>query len=190
MPRLTIIAGIVVASLAVGFVTEQASAFWPDMVGHKMSKIEEGRIRNVMWPYPYVCPDRQWVANPFETMIHNGWRQQNLLGAHHFNLKTNKLTQAGELKVRWVLTQAPEVRRQIYVERDIDPAITELRLAAAQEFATLAASDGQTPTVVDTHIVSVGRPAAAVDHVNQSYRENMRPAVLPASSGGASATAQ
>ncbi len=190
MPRLAIIAAAFVATLVAGSFANQVTAFWPDMVSHKMSKMEQGKLKNRMWPNPYVCPDREWAAAPFETMIHNGWRQQNLLGAHHFNPKTNKLTQAGELKVRWVLTQAPEARRQVYVERDIDPAITELRLAAAQEFATLAVTAGETPTVVDTHIVSVGRPAASVDLVNQSYRENMLPAVLPASTGVSTGSGQ
>jgi hypothetical protein len=123
-------------------------------------------------------------------MIQNGWRQQNLLGAHHFNAKDNSLTRAGELKVRWILTQAPEIRRQVFVERDIDPSITEQRLAAAQQFAQIAAIDGQTPTVVDTHIVSVGRAAEAVDRVNQSYRESMPPVVLPAATSTAGTSGQ
>jgi hypothetical protein len=167
---------------------QSANAFWPDLVQHKVSAMEMGRHQNQMWPYPYVCPDRQWTAAPFETMIHNGWRQQNLLGAHHFEAETNKLTRAGELKVRWILTQAPEAHRQVYVERDIDPAITEHRVSSALAFAEIAAMDGQSPAVTDTHIVSQGRTAAAVDHVNQSYRENMMPAVLPTSAGTAGST--
>lgn len=173
---------LTVAALTLGLGASTATAFWPNTAPpcNGPSPREIGRQQNEMWPYPYVCPDREWVAAPFETMTYNGWRQQNLLGAHHFDEETNHLTRAGELKVRWILTQAPEQRRQVFVERAVDPAVTEQRLASAREYSAIAGQPGQVASVSDTHVVSPGRPAASVDLVNQSYRENMLPAVLPA----------
>ena len=94
--------------------------------------LECGYHRNVLWPWPYVCPDRIAVREPFDMMVTNGWRRQNLLGSHHFDPNTNGLSEAGQLQVRWILTQAPPGRRQIYIERSIDPSTTAVRMAAVR----------------------------------------------------------
>jgi hypothetical protein len=168
-----------------------ALGFWPERHPTNspapVDRIELGREINKAWPYPHVCPDREWANAPFETMVANGWRRQNLLGAHHFN-DENKLTPAGELKVRWTMTQTPPQYRQVYVERSLDPAVTEQRIATARQFAAQASMDGSEPIVRDTHIMSQGRPATSVVHEQKSFQQNMIPAVLPAASGDAAAT--
>src|SRR5690606_31767834 len=102
-----------------------AWGFWPERHATNspapVDRIELGRQINRAWPYPHVCPDREWAMAPFETMVQNGWRRQNLLGAHHFDEETRRLTPAGELKVQWTMTQTPPQYRQIYVERSINP---------------------------------------------------------------------
>jgi hypothetical protein len=144
------------------------------------NEIEAGYHRNVEWPWPYVCPDRIASREPFDIMIRNGWRRQNLLGAHHFNPATNQLNTAGELQVRWIMTQAPPQRRQVYIERAIEPSITAERIAAARQYATQVTLDGQTPQVFETHLMAEGRPAGIVDFTNVQFMENMPPPVLPA----------
>ena len=44
--------------------------------------VKQGYHMNRQWPWPYVCPDRIAVQEPFCIMVNNGWRRQNLLGAH------------------------------------------------------------------------------------------------------------
>ena len=78
-------------------------------------------------------------------MINNGWRRQNLLGQHHFNPDTNQLTTAGELRVQWIMTQAPPDRRNIFIERTLDGDVNAKRLAVVRDYATR---------------VSIGRPHA------------------------------
>ncbi|MCA9241862.1 MAG: hypothetical protein KDA37_16745 [Planctomycetales bacterium] len=134
---------------------------------------------NERWPSPYVCPDRVNAHAPFEMMVSNGWRRQNLMGSHHFSSDSTQLTQAGELKVQWIMTQAPEAYRRMFVERSVDPAVTEQRIATVREYSVKLAQGGAAPQVSDTHIVSEGRPAATVDFVNTQFRENMRTPVLP-----------
>jgi hypothetical protein len=73
-----------------------ASAVW---FGTAADYISCGRQENALWPWPYICPDRMAVRQPFEMMVCNGWRRQNLLGSHHFDPETNKLNTAGELQV-------------------------------------------------------------------------------------------
>jgi hypothetical protein len=153
-----------------------AQAVWLDETAHY---VNQGYHQNKLWPWPYVCPDRIAVREPFCLMVNNGWRRQNLLGSHHFKPGTNELTTAGELRVHWTMTQAPPDRRTIFVERALEPEVTDERLAAARDYAAKVALDGQLPQVADTHLVSEGRPAAVVDATNVRFQESMPPPVLP-----------
>lgn len=123
-------------------------------------------------------------------MINNGWRRENLLGAHHFIPETNQLNAAGQLRVQWIMTQAPADRRSIFVERSLDPNINNQRIAAAQEYSTQVALDGRTPQVSQTHLVSEGRPASLVDFTNTKFQQSMPVPVLPAAPPIGSASTQ
>jgi hypothetical protein len=175
--RRTIAGSVAVAMIALSATT--ARAVFVDSMDHYM---ESGYHRNVLWPWPYVCPDRIAEREPFDIMVRNGWRRQNLLGSHHFDPNTNQLTEAGKLQVRWIMTQAPPGRRQIFIERAIDPSVTATRLAASREFASRVAIDGQMPQVFETNLVAEGRPAPVVDVTNVKFMENMRVPALPAAS--------
>jgi hypothetical protein len=169
---------ITAAALAiVSGLIPSAQAVWVDDSVHYMKR---GYHRNELWPWPYVCADRVAVREPFCLMINNGWRRQNLLGPHHFNDTSSGLTTAGELRVRWIMTQAPGERRTIFIERDVDPTLTSQRLATAREFAAQMVADGQTPQLMETHLLSEGRPAAVVDATNVRFQESMPPPTLPA----------
>ncbi|MEM9184957.1 MAG: hypothetical protein AAGB00_00505 [Planctomycetota bacterium] len=161
----------------------QQSATGADPIDHCVA----GYKVNKRWPSPYVCPDRVYAHAPFDAMVRNGWRRQNLLGGHHFNEDSTKLTQAGELKVRWIMTQTPPQYRRIFVEQGLKTATTEARINTANVFAGNVTAGigaaGAPPQIVATHIQSEGRPAATVDYVNSQFRENMRVPVLPASAG-------
>jgi hypothetical protein len=141
--------------------------------------IKRGYHVNRMWPWPYVCPDRIAVHEPFCLMINNGWRRQNLLGPHHFNPDTNQLTTAGELRVQWIMTQAPPDRRNIFVERTLNADTNTARLAVVRDYATRVAIDGRTPRVEETYLASEGRPAALVDATNVKFMQSMPAPVLP-----------
>jgi hypothetical protein len=163
--------GVAAVAFAAGVVST-AQAVWVDQTVHH---IRRGYHRNVAWPWPHICPDRVAVREPFCIMVENGWRRQNLLGPHHFNSETNKLTTAGELKVRWIMTQAPPDRRGIFVERSLEPEITAERLETAREFASRVAANGEVPQVFETHLLSEGRPASVVDSTNVKFYESLPP---------------
>jgi hypothetical protein len=135
---------------------------------------------NHQWPWPYPVPDRMAVHEPFCQMIENGWRRQNLLGAHHFNPDTNQLTMAGELRVQWIMTQAPPSRRSIFIERTLNGDVNAKRLAVVRDYATKVSIDGQMPQVEETYLVSEGRPASIVDATNVNFMKSMPAPVLPA----------
>ena len=173
--RRTILATI--ATLAVAGAATKASAAFFETAYHY---IETGREQNVMWPWPYICPDRLAAREPFQIMIRNGWRRQNLMGSHYFNPSSNQLTTAGEIHIRWIMTQAPPAFRQVFIERSIDPTVTAARIAATREYASQVSLDGQTPQVFETNMMAEGRPAAIVDMTNVRFMENMPVPVLPA----------
>ncbi len=173
------------ASVLVGGFAHTANAVWVDETCHY---VKQGYHQNVAWPWPYICPDRIAVREPFCQMINNGWRRQNLLGPHHFNPTNGQLTTAGELRVHWIVTQAPVERRAVFVERALEAEVTEQRLAAVREFAARVSVDGHLPLVSETHLVSEGRPAAVVDATNVRFYESMQPPVLPAVVGAAGAS--
>jgi hypothetical protein len=156
-------------------VTAGANGFWFDVAVHR---IKTGYRENVRWPSPYVCPDRMHVRAPFDLMVQNGWRRQNLLSPHHFNEDGTALSTAGELKVRWILTQAPPQFRQIFIERSIDPNVTQRRLAIAEQFAAQV-TPGEEPIVSDTNLIAEGRPASVVDAINTRFMESPPPVQLP-----------
>ncbi len=172
--RFTLIASA--ALVIAGAVVPRAEGAWFEETKHY---IRRGYHRNEAWPWPYVCPDRVAVREPFCVMIENGWRRQNLLGPHHFNTQTNKLTTAGELRVQWIMTQAPPNRRSIFIERSLDASITAQRVAVAREYAAQVTTDGQLAQVTDTHLLSEGRPASVVDATNVRFQESLPPPILP-----------
>jgi hypothetical protein len=177
--RRSFLAAIALLSTLVS--VQSADADWFE---HHYHNIKLGYHRNVAWPWPYVCPDRVAVREPFRMMVDNGWRRQNLLGPHHFNSETNRLTTAGELRVHWIMTQAPPERRSIFVERAARPDVTAERMAIVREYATRVSLDGQEPQAFESHLVSEGRPASVVDATNVRFYESMRPPVLPPPIGG------
>ena len=155
---------------AAGLLATSADAFW---LGECYHYLESGREENNQWPQQYVGQERINTAAPFEIMIRNGWRRQNLLGGHHFTEDGTKLTQAGKLRVQWILTQAPQEHRQLFVERSLSEDLTQARIATANDFASQVVTDGYATSVQETHILSDGRPAVTVDFVNTQFRENM-----------------
>jgi hypothetical protein len=171
----------IAALVACGGLATTAQAVWVD---HGVHYVKRGYHQNKVWPWPYVCADRIAVREPFCIMINNGWRRQNLLGPHHFTDNATQLTSAGELRVRWIMTQAPGERRTIFIERDVNPAVTASRVAIARSYASQVTTDGQLAQVVETHLISEGRPASVVDDTNVRFQESLPPPTLPAATVG------
>jgi len=156
-------------------------AFW---LGEFYCYLESRREQQNQWPAQFVGQDRVAAKAPFDVMIQNGWRRQNLLGTHHFNEDCTKLTRSGELRVQWILTQAPPEHRQVFIERSLDPDVTQQRIATTNEFAKMVVADGSAIPAQETHILSSGRPAVEVDFVNTQFRKNMRTPALPSGATG------
>jgi hypothetical protein len=139
-----------------------------------------GYHMNVDWPKLYIPAARQSVNSVYASMVNNGWRRQNLLGDYHFSPDTNELTRAGEMKVKWILTQAPPQHRTIYVQRGEDESQTAARIASIQVSGENLSPSVGLVQVNDTHLVAEGHPAMVVDSMFVSFQTNRPPPVLPA----------
>jgi hypothetical protein len=111
------------------------------------------------WPYPYVCWDREAVYAPFPGMIENAWRRQNLLADCHFVVDGTQLSQAGQSKVRWILTEAPLQHRTVFVRRGETAEQTTARVNSIREYAAKVAPEGGPPNIVETNVSLPGYPA-------------------------------
>ena len=183
--RLTSVPVQVVLLMAVAWAAA-ADSVQAGNFGNWMREIECGYQKNNAWPWPAFCSDREAVRAPFETMVANGWRRQNLLGPHHFDPNTGRLTEAGKLKIQWVMTQAPPQFRQVYIERSLKEEITKQRQAAADEFAARVVRGEVASPATPTHLISEGRPASTVDAINVKFMENMPTPILPSPGSGSS----
>lgn len=140
--------------------------------------VREFKRRNC-WPKPFNYPDRYAVRTPFNAMVNNGWERQNMLGDHHFAKGTGKLTEAGKLKIRWILTAAPQHHRDIYVRRaetadETAARVESVRLAAAE----IAPASGP-PPILETDIPDYGWPAWRVDAIGRAFESSMPEPKLP-----------
>ncbi len=159
--------------IVVGFSLPASAGWWENLC----DRIEAGRQVNQRWPEPFIYSDRVQVKSPFNAMVNNGWKRQNLLGSHHFNEGSTQLSSAGEIKVHWVMTQATTKFRQVYVERSLDPKLTEQRMKIAAKYARLVT--GKKTKINEANMMVEGRPANMVDATLGKFRESMMPPKLP-----------
>lgn len=141
-------------------------------------------LRNKHWPKPYVMHDRASVAAPFGTMIQNGWRLQNLISEHHFKEDTSELNESGLLRVRWIVTQAPEQQRIVFVERGTTHVATAGRVRTVQTAAERFAIGTEIPDVRETHVVSYGWSGDYVDLINTKFKASTKEPRLPPGTRG------
>ena len=141
--------------------------------------------RNNCWPKPFGYADRLAARAPFATMVSNGWQRQNLLDKHHFKDDNAALTEAGRLKVQWILTEAPRRHRTVYVHRAGTAEQTALRVEAIQELAAHLLPEGEAAAIVETGITFRGWPAERVDAISRKFQESApSPRLSAAQPGG------
>jgi hypothetical protein len=149
-----------------------------------LSSIARDTKRRNCWPQPFDCPDRQTVRMPFAIMVNNGWRRQNMLGDYHFDPKTGQLTEAGQMKIHWILFEAPQQHRDIYVHIGQTPEETSARLANVRTQVASLVPQGEMPPIMQTSIPDAGSPADRVELIDRKYQTSIPIPRLPALTGG------
>jgi hypothetical protein len=135
--------------------------------------------RNNAWAEPFDSVDRQAVKVPIATMVDRGWQLQNTIPDELFNAETQELTRAGELKVKWIVTQMPAHRRAVFVLRGGTSEITSTRVKSAEKAAAEALGDTSSLIGV-SDIVPRGGSAGYYERVSTGFETSSPPPVLPA----------
>ena len=91
-----------------------------------------------------------------------GWERQNLLSEFHFLPGGNELTEAGRMRVQWIMNEVPEPHRQIYVHRANTPQETAVRMQAVQRFIAQSPYAANVPVLESTR-TDDGWPADRID---------------------------
>jgi hypothetical protein len=144
--------------------------------------------RNNAWPEPFLSADRAVIREVWHMQADNGWKMQNTVGVYLFD-EHQKLNRAGELMVRWIVTQAPVHRRAVFVLKGETPEQTEARVASVNETVNKYAAGGSVPPVLVTDVEPRGWAGAYVDAMSQQYQSSMPAPRLPSggeTSGGSS----
>jgi hypothetical protein len=151
-----------------------------DWLGGFFNGIARDVKRRQCWPKPFVCPDAEAAFAPFEVQVENGWKGQNTLEGYHFEPGSGRVTEAGRLKVEWIVIHAPEQHRAIYVERAGTAQETVVRIQAVQQVAAQVAPQGPAPPVLETTNVPGGMPGDQFDIMWQKYKRTIPTPRLPA----------
>lgn len=136
--------------------------------------------RNNAWPEPFQSADRAAVREPFCIMVNNGWRMQNTIGTFLFD-DTHQLNRAGEIKLRWILTQAPIHRRAVFVLQADTPQETAARVESVQHAISRMIPHGPLPPVMLTDTEPDGGSGEYYDAINRALQSSLPTPRLPAS---------
>lgn len=157
----------------------QASPAQAQFFAKFLHNIAQDTKRNNCWPKPFVIPDRQAVRTPIAMMVEEGWKRQNLLGDYYFDSQTGELTEAGELKVRWIATQVPSPHRVIFVNRAESQRDTDARIKSVQALIAKVADNETPPRILESDLEPSGWPARHVDAIGRRFTDGMPEPVLP-----------
>ena len=143
-------------------------------------------LRNNTWPEPFRTADRMAAREPWCIQTDNGWKMQNTIGTFLFDSETQRLNQAGELLVKWIITQAPQHRRCVFVLKGDTPEATVARSESVQAAVTKY-SNGCVCPVILTDTEPTGWSAAYIDSITQQFNATIPAPRLPAGEGTSSA---
>ena len=163
------------ALLACLVATNAARADWREF----WHRFHVDALRMNCWPEPFVHADRETVRTPLIAMTAAGWRMQNTLSDHLFDANSQLLTQAGKLKGHWIVSQAPEHRRTVFVLRGENERATRTRLDSVRQAMDRMTTGDQQAEVFVANIVPAGGSGAYFDEVDRQLKASVPPPRLP-----------
>lgn len=120
------------------------------------------------WPDPFRWEDRGSVRTAMAMQRDNGWMSATTLYAQHFDPVTSQINEAGKVHLQWILLHAPPSKRMTWVQAGENPNTSKLRLASAQEEATLLAGNGAPPVMLRV-CQATGTSAQEIDLIRRSF---------------------
>jgi hypothetical protein len=175
MRRMILLSGFGAALL---LTAASANADWHEF----WARVQTDFHRNNAWPEPFQSADRQVAREYFRIQVSNGWRMQNTVGKWFFDEETNVLNQAGEIKLRQIVTQSPVHRRSVFVLIGNSPQVTAKRVESVQRTVAKILPEGPVPQILLTDVDVEGGSGEYYDRVNSAFNGSIPAPRL--SSGG------
>jgi hypothetical protein len=135
--------------------------------------------RNNTWPEPFLTADKMAIRSAYCIQTDNGWKMQNTIGSFLFDSETQRVNQAGELLVKWIVQQAPVHRRAVFVLKGDTAEATSIRVNSVQA-AVAKYADGCVCPVLLTLTEPPGWSAAYIDSITQQFNATIPAPRLPA----------
>lgn len=161
------------------FVAGNARADWHEF----WESVKLDTRRNRAWPEPFQTLDRRVTLSYFAAMQQKGWKLETTITNYHFDRETERLTEAGRRKIRWILTEAPPQRRTVYVLSSENEKITAVRIDSVQRAISQMVPRGPLPPVVRTDHAPRGASAVYVLGVHSRAEESRPNPTLPEGGG-------
>jgi hypothetical protein len=161
--------------------------FWPPFPRPEgLSMLPSHRFHAAhYWPYPYVCEDRQSVQEFIATQEEAGWENATTLYDYHFDNDDQSVNRSGLMQLQWILRNAPEHRKIIYVQVANDVTASNFRVASVQAEVSEMVGLENSPPVMLRVTSPLGRPALEVDTIQRKAQESQPiPRVSPPFGGG------
>ena len=155
-------------------------------LGDFLSSIAQDTTRRNCYPEPFLTADRAMARQPWAVQISAGWERQNLLSECHFLPGGTELTEAGRMRVQWIMSEVSEPHRQIYVHRANTPQETAVRMQTVQRFVAQSPYAVNVPILESTR-TDDGWPADRIDLVSRKAVTAALDPKLMGSGGGGSA---
>jgi len=175
MRRSLILLAFAITLLTVNMARADWAGFW--------HRVHVDWHRMNAWPEPFQFADREVTIAPMIAMTNAGWRLQNTLSDHFFDVDTQELTKAGQLKLRWIATQTPLHRRTIHVLRSYEAGATNLRVQSVERQLDKLVPDGARPSVVLTDKIPNGGSGEYFENINRQLNSSIPPPRLPQTQG-------
>ena len=151
------------------------------------SSIARDTKRRNCWPEPFIHADRATIRQFWTVQVSAGWERQNLLSEFHFLPGGIELTEAGRMRVQWIMTEVSEPYRQIYVHRADSPQETAIRMQTVQRFVAQSPYAANVPVIESTR-TDDGTPAASIDVVaRKAAGATLDPKLMGTSTSGSGA---
>jgi hypothetical protein len=174
---------LVIRLLVVAAVLEFVAPLCAGELGEFMSSVARDTKRRNCWPEPFVYPDRQLTRQALAIQVSAGWERQNLLSEFHFTPDGRQLTEAGRMRALWIMNEAPEPHRIIYVHRAYSPQDTALRMQTVQRFVAQNPYASGVPVLESTR-TDDGWPAERINALAIRAAGSAMPPTLMGGSGG------
>lgn len=184
--RRPLVKRLLFAAVALSVTGTTVSAGWNDFI----YKFKRSYHRNNAWPDPFNELDARQVRMPFEQMKANGWQLHNTISHELFREGDGVLTSAGNEKIRYIATQAPVARRNVFVLRGRTKQETDLRLASVRDSIAAIETRGQQVGIFLTDKQPSSFAGAWAVKVSREYLEHLPVPMLPeVSASGAESAA-